>query len=438
MSVHPATYKLETPDQHKLILHRVAATGSLRDGPKSVLYIHGATFASALSVAFKFDGYSWMDDLSAAGFNIWALDFHGFGNSEHVLSDDISDTSALLPCQTAEATRQVGQAVAYIRDHDRVSRVSLIAHSWGTMPAGKFAGDYPEHIDRLVLFGPIAQRDGPADSTPAPAARRVSVEAQYQRFVEDVPAGHAPVLEQSSFARWSETYLDTDSASRLSNPFSVVIPGGPAADIHAAWNARLPYDPNRIIAPTLIVRGAWDSLCNNADAQWLFDSLGSCSIKRDVKISHATHLMHLETHRFELYEVTRTFLSSTDSDDKTQSSTAPPIAVIFEVYPAANKYEVYIALAAELRPELESIDGFISIERFSSLTEEGKILSLSFWRDEEAVECWRNRKSHRDTQSKGRAGVFDNYRLRVAGVIRDYGMLERDEAPRDSARLHDE
>ena len=108
------------------------------------------------------------------------------------------------------------------------------------------------------------------------------------------------------------------------------------------------------------------------------------------------------------------------------------IAVIFEVLPSAGRTQEYLELAAQLRPELEQVDGFISIERFASLTNEGKILSLSFWRDDEAVKRWRAVERHRLAQARGRGGVFADYRLRVAEVVRDYGMFEREQAPADS------
>jgi heme-degrading monooxygenase HmoA len=108
------------------------------------------------------------------------------------------------------------------------------------------------------------------------------------------------------------------------------------------------------------------------------------------------------------------------------------IAVIFEVWPAEGRRQTYLDIAAELRPELEKIDGFVSIERFQSLGDPGKILSLSFFRDEAAVQAWRNVEHHRAAQKVGRAGVFHDYRLRVASVLRDYGMTERAEAPADS------
>jgi heme-degrading monooxygenase HmoA len=113
------------------------------------------------------------------------------------------------------------------------------------------------------------------------------------------------------------------------------------------------------------------------------------------------------------------------------------IAVIFEVWPKPEYKQEYLDLAAELRPVLNTIDGFISIERFESLTEKGKILSLSFFRDEAAIAAWRNVSGHRRSQAKGRAKIFDNYRIRIAGVVRDYGMNERAQVPKDSLALHD-
>jgi len=113
------------------------------------------------------------------------------------------------------------------------------------------------------------------------------------------------------------------------------------------------------------------------------------------------------------------------------------IAVIFELIPSEGKEQEYLDIAENLKPQLENIDGFISIERFSSLAEEGKLLSLSFWRDEKAIEEWRNIESHRIAQKKGREGVFSDYRLRVANVSRDYGMVKREQAPSDSRSIHD-
>lgn len=117
------------------------------------------------------------------------------------------------------------------------------------------------------------------------------------------------------------------------------------------------------------------------------------------------------------------------------------IAVIFELLPGEGQHSRYFDLAGQLRPKLDAIDGFISIERFESLTLSGKYLSLSFWRDEAAVQEWRNQPEHRAAQAAGRGtptdgGVLTNYRLRVAHVLRDYGLNEREQAPQDSQIHH--
>jgi heme-degrading monooxygenase HmoA len=113
------------------------------------------------------------------------------------------------------------------------------------------------------------------------------------------------------------------------------------------------------------------------------------------------------------------------------------IAVIFEVRPAAGRSAQYLDIAAGLRPLLQEVEGFISVERFQSLSDPDKLLSLSFFEDEAAVQRWRSLERHRAAQSAGRAGIFDGYRIRVAHVLRDYGLSERDGAPADSRSVHD-
>ena len=113
------------------------------------------------------------------------------------------------------------------------------------------------------------------------------------------------------------------------------------------------------------------------------------------------------------------------------------LAVIFEVEPKPGKTDAYLGMAADLAPLLKDVEGFISIERFQSLTNEGKLLSLSFWRDEASLEAWRNVEKHRQAQAAGREQLFANYRLRIASVVRDYGMQDREQVPADSKALHD-
>ena len=103
--------------------------------------------------------------------------------------------------------------------------------------------------------------------------------------------------------------------------------------------------------------------------------------------------------------------------------------VIFEVRPKPGREQDYLGIAQQLRAELEQIDGFVSVERFASLYNEGKMLSLSFWRDEAAVKRWRKHARHREAQQRGREDIFADYRIRVGTVVRDYGMTQRAQAP---------
>jgi heme-degrading monooxygenase HmoA len=112
------------------------------------------------------------------------------------------------------------------------------------------------------------------------------------------------------------------------------------------------------------------------------------------------------------------------------------VAVIFEAFPAKGKWDDYLNIAAALKPELSKIEGFISIERFQSVNHPEKVLSLSFWKDESSIQQWRNIELHRQAQTEGRKTIFDDYRLRVATVMRDYGMTEREQAPQDSKLIH--
>ena len=112
------------------------------------------------------------------------------------------------------------------------------------------------------------------------------------------------------------------------------------------------------------------------------------------------------------------------------------IAVIFELEPKTDQRKAYFSIAEDLKPFVEKIDGFLSIERFQSVQNPDKYLSLSFWRDEEALKAWRNLFEHREAQKFGRTKIFQDYRLRVASVVRDYGMTKREQAPEDSAAVH--
>jgi pimeloyl-ACP methyl ester carboxylesterase len=295
------------PEQLSLFLRHLPPVRSPER--RAVLYVHGGTFPSALSIAHRFDSRSWRDDLADAGFDVWGLDFLGFGLSDRY--PEMSEPAERHPplCCAEDASRQIENAVRFILAQQGIERLSLIAHSWGTIATGAFAARCPELVDRLVLFGPITWRAKQAEPAPFPAWRLVSLQAQWDRFTADVPQGEPPVLLRAHFDEWGERYLDTDPENRTRSPAAVKIPSGPWQDIADAWAGRLGYDPAMIRAPVAIIRGEWDSLATDADARWLFDALRNTPVRRDVKIARATHLMHLEQARTQLYAETRSFLT---------------------------------------------------------------------------------------------------------------------------------
>jgi pimeloyl-ACP methyl ester carboxylesterase len=290
-----------------------AETLLLRRWPGSgepVLYVHGASFPSALSVGYQFDGWSWADHLHGHGFDVWAFDFSGFGGSTRPAAMNVPAAGVPPLGRAPEAARQVGAVVDHIRSERGVARVHLVAHSWGTMAAALVAANHADAVGRLVMFGPIARRQ--IEGLPPPdrigAWRDVSIADQLKRFVEDVPPDHPPVLIEPELAQWGPAYLATDADAGGRTPPAVRIPNGPQADIIAAMSGQLAYEPGRVVAPTLIVRGAWDNLCRDADAAWLLSALGATE-KADVVVAAATHLMHLEHGREGLFAATADWLS---------------------------------------------------------------------------------------------------------------------------------
>ncbi|HJU15939.1 MAG TPA: alpha/beta hydrolase [Stellaceae bacterium] len=311
----PREEQFRVPSPHpglSLFLRYRAPCAATPPPGRVVLYVHGGTFPSALSIAHRFDGRSWRDELCAAGFHVWALDFHGFGLSDpYPQMAEPATAHPPLGC-AADAAVQLDRAVDFICARQQVPRLSLIAHSWGTIVAGRLAGARPDAVDRLVFFGPIARRPKKGEPQRLPAWRLISLADQWDRFTADVPHGAEPVLLRRHFDEWGERYLDTDRRSRERKPAAVQVPSGPFQDIYDAWAGVLAYDPALVRAPVAILRGEWDGMCGDADALWLFDALSRSPNRRDVKIARATHLMHLETGRYALYRETEAFLAGRD------------------------------------------------------------------------------------------------------------------------------
>lgn len=278
------------------------------NGKPPVLYIHGATFGAALAVGHRLDDFSWADDLNRTGFDVWGFDFLGYNQSDR--SPEMAQAAdAHAPLGRApEAARQIAQVVDFIHTQTGLYKVALLAHSWGNLAAGLYASDHPQRVEKFAMFAPILRGAGPP-APRLPAWRLVTIEAQWERFNEDLPAGHARVLSPTHFDRWAEAYLDSDPAARKRRPPAVQVPCGPAADMAAAIGGDLPYDPSRLRCPLRVMRGTWDHLCTEADVGRFFAELHSAVPRTHIVVPAATHLMHLEQNRFDLYHATREFFS---------------------------------------------------------------------------------------------------------------------------------
>lgn len=276
-----------------------------------VLVLHGATFPSANAAAWRIDGRSWMDELAAAGFDVWALDFLGYGESDRYREMLLDDASG-APLGDVEAmVRQVERAVEWIAARRSVARIHLVAHSAGTFVAGRYAERHPSRIERLVLFGAPAPAAGPrASSAQAPRYLQVSAADQLQAFESKVRTEGR--LDMSMFAQWTRTYLASDASSAQRAPPSVRVPGGMSAAVDdVRRTGRLPYDPARLLRPTLIIQGEWDAVSPPAEGLWIFERLGA-PLKRFVILSRGGHRLHLEASRFQLYREIERFLQGDD------------------------------------------------------------------------------------------------------------------------------
>jgi len=269
-----------------------------------VLYVHGATFGSDLSVFFRFDGQSWADVLNAAGYTVWGFDFSGFGRSERPLGLDQKPIG-----RADSAALQIAAVVDSIRSQNGGKPIYLVAHSWGTIPAAKFVIQSPEKVGKLVMFAPIVQRHMSLTVPSLGPTRLLSVWEQYRRFIEDVPKGQPPMLQDRYIQAWASAYLAQDPSSAARQPPSLTTPNGPLVDIMTQWSGTALYEPAKLRTSVLLVRGEWDSLCTDQDATAWLAATGSTS-KREVKIPHATHLMHLENGRTALYQAVNDFLGT--------------------------------------------------------------------------------------------------------------------------------
>ena len=321
--LHGALAQEQHMQQH---LRIPSGVGSLRlfvrhqspDTPSSaapVLLIHGATFPSGNAAAWKIDGRSWMDELAAAGFEVYALDFAGYGESDRY--EEMTSEAAQGPPlgDINSLIAQVDAAVAYIRKTQAATRVNLIAHSAGTLVAARYARLHSERVARLVLFGAPAPHPSEAHAATAPLRYFQKTTSDQLNAFED-KSRLAGRLDEQMFERWAQAYLASDPHSGERQPASVRVPAGMSAALDA-MNAsnKLPYDPAQVTRPTLLIQGEWDAVSPPADAMWIFQRLAA-PLKRIITLSQGGHRLHLEASRLQLYREVNTFLTGRDGGEQ--------------------------------------------------------------------------------------------------------------------------
>ncbi len=297
----PAYEVIDIPSHQPALVARVRHTAPDRaNGALPVLFVHGSSFPSGLSFDFRMDGQSWMDWMAARGYDVYALDFPGYGLSDRYAADAPSP-----PGRAREVAQDVGSAVDAILRRTGKRQVLLVGHSWGGSVAARYAQDHAARIAKLVLFAAVTPRPAraPADALAAPAgAYEELTPAQRIAAMDSLrPPQEAPLLHADIFTRWGAQWLASDARSE--GP--VRFPSGPSADLADLQQGRSYYDPARLDMPVLLVRGEWDAWPSDADYRAL---LAAIKDARYATIPRGTHVMHLEAARLQLYAAVREFL----------------------------------------------------------------------------------------------------------------------------------
>ena len=297
-----------------LLLRRRRPAGMSAGSPtRTVLFVHGATYASTVTFDYPIDGLSWMDRLAAAGFDTWCLDLLGYGGSDRPAAmDEPPDLHPPL-VDTAQAVDDLGRAVAFVLSECGIGRLNLIGYSWGSAICGGFAGRHADHVARLVLYGAIwlGVGGGAVTAGGRPGAyRTVDAEAVIARWQSGLDAAQlAAIAPEDRFREWAAAAIASDPTAGLSDPPRLRAPAGVVKDVLDHWRRDRPtYDPAAIRAPTLVVVGEWDRETTPEQGRGVFDRLENAADRRYLVIGRATHSMLLENQRVALHNAVEGFL----------------------------------------------------------------------------------------------------------------------------------
>jgi pimeloyl-ACP methyl ester carboxylesterase len=310
--VQEETVRLPGPIEGLKLGLRHASTMSVdaRQARPAVLFLHGSAVPVSGNPDFRQGGQSFMTALAERGFDVWALDFYGFGESDRY--PEMQDPPDKHPPLGAarECADQVQSVVAFLKRERHFKKIMLIGDSGGSLVAGLFATEHPDSVSRLILFAPITPfTDTPSPQGVLPAYEFVTPQTLWSLLKNWSDAAGTPdVLDSSAYQAWADIYLRSDATSGTRNPPSVKIPNGREADLAAIARGQFTFDPSEIRAPTLIVMGEWDTVATFQGAEWLLKSLKQAASQRLIVLGRGSHTIQFESERGRLYGIAADFL----------------------------------------------------------------------------------------------------------------------------------
>ena len=295
-----------------LALHCVAP-GAPSD--EAVLFIHGASFPTQLAAGFEFQGRdSWMDYMATKGYLACGLDFLGFGASSRPPAMGAPAEGVAPIDRATEAAKQIAVAAAYLHEQRGVKRLHLVAHSWGTIPAGLYAATHQDALISLTLFGPVVPIEGTVEKPVPYSWWTVSANERFEQLhYKELLPQHLQLLEPALDPRWAEEFAATGPGGHAHRDDPLRIPSGPLADINAVKAGDYPYDQARVHVPVFVVYGDYDNVVDDSGAALFLAKFTASPLRWRLRIDHGTHVMHLEKNRASLYRSVAGFIETVDA-----------------------------------------------------------------------------------------------------------------------------
>ena len=275
----------------------------------AILFLHGSSFPSALSFGFKMNNYSMIDSMSDNGYEVYALDFLGYGNSDRYKEMETNLVNSKPLGTAVNVYKDVDKAVDFIIKKTGKSKIYLVGHSWGGSVATLYASQFPDKVSKLVLFAAITQRENTSEAEKTEYSFETMTPDERVNSMKNLtPPEKECQLETEVFNVWGDNWLKSDPLAVKFKSNSIRFPSGPSQDVEDLLHGKSYYNPANIKASVLVIRGEWDQYPNNIDAEKLFSSLENAAYKKYVVIEKGTHVMQLEKSRYQLYDEILRFL----------------------------------------------------------------------------------------------------------------------------------